>query len=100
MNPTPYAERDWPARLEVMQACEAAGSLFRDRTPSGFVVAIGRTRYGATVETLAALGFACVRMYTFPLGSDKPADHLRHDSHGVPSSCWLLAEFQTREATA
>lgn len=100
MNRTPYAERDWPARLEVMQACEAAGSLFRDRTPSGFVVAIGHGRYGKTLEALAALGFACVRMYTFPLGSDKPPEHLRHDSHGVPLSCWLLAEFQIREATA
>ena len=27
-------------------------------------------------------------------GSDKPAEHLRHDSQGVPSCCWMFADFE------
>lgn len=90
---TPFADQSWPERLKVMQTCEAAGSHFEGRTPSGFRVAIGRGRYGATVDALAALGFSCADLYFFPLGTDKPAEHLRHDFKGFPSCCWLFAHF-------
>jgi hypothetical protein len=93
---TPYADRSWPERLEVMNTCERSGSHFEGRTQSGFRVAIGRGKYAETVAALAALGFACADLYTFPLGADKPAEHLRHDSHGVPSCCWLFAHFNLK----
>lgn len=93
---TPYAERSWPDRLAVMRACEAVGSLFESRTPSGFRVAIGRGKYGATIDALSSLGFSCASLYYFPLGTDKPAEHLRHDSQGFPSCCWLFADFKLK----
>ena len=91
---TAYADRTWAQRLEVMKTCTAAGSEFHHRTPSGFRVAIGRGKYAETVAALAALGFACVDLYTFPLGTDKPAANLRHDSKGFPACCWLFADFR------
>lgn len=94
----PYGARDWPGRLAIMHALEAAGSaLHAGHVGEGFRAAIGRGRYGATVEAMRAHGFACVRLVTFPLGTDKPAEHLRHDSQGVPACCWLLADFQPAE---
>ena len=47
---TPYADRSWPERSAIMDACAAAGSQFRERLLYGFRVAIGRGAYGATVE--------------------------------------------------
>ena len=94
---TPYADRSWPERSAIMDACAAAGSQFRERTSNGFRVAIGRDTYGATVEALSALGFRCCDLYMFPLGTDKPKAHLRHDSRGVPASVWLFADFTHKE---
>lgn len=92
---TPYTLRDWPERLAIMRALESAGSMLRDgHIGDGFTAAIGRGRYGATVEAMAEHGFSCSRLYLFPLGTDRPAQHLRHDSQGVPSCCWLIADFQ------
>ena len=91
---TPYAERDTAERLRIMDTCTAAGSHFYERTAQGFRVAIGRGKYSATVAALLPLGFQCVRLALFPLGTDKPADFLRHDSQGVPSCCWLFADFE------
>ncbi len=91
---TPYADRTDADRLRIMDTCAAAGSEFHERTASGFRVAVGRGRYSATVAALLPFGFSCVRLALFPLGSDKPAEHLRHDSQGVPSCCWLFADFE------
>lgn len=93
---TPYADRPWPERSAIMDACAAAGSAFYERTANGFRVAIGRTRLGATLAELERHGFTCTRLVTFPLGTDKPADHLRHDSRGVPASVWLFADFTNK----
>ena len=91
---TPYAERTDEERRRIMDTCEAIGSKFYERTAAGFRVAVGRGRYSATVAELLPLGFQCVRLALFPLGSDKPAEHLRHDSQGVPSCCWMFADFE------
>lgn len=90
---TAYAARPWADRLQVMKTCTAAGSEFHHRTQSGFRVAIGRGKYSETVAALAALGFRCADLHTFPLGTDKPAANLRHDSQGFPACCWLFADF-------
>jgi hypothetical protein len=90
---TAYADRPWPERSAIMDACAAAGSKFHERTAHGFRVAIGRTRLGATMAELERHGFTCSGLFTFPLGTDTPAEHLRHDSSGVPASVWLFADF-------
>lgn len=97
MTATAYAYLSDPERRRIMDTCEAIGSKFHERTISGFRVAVGRGRYSATVAELLPLGFQCVRLALFPLGSDKPAEHLRHDSQGVPSCCWLFADFEEAE---
>lgn len=91
---TPYADRTDPERRRVMDTCDSVGSAFYERTAQGFRVAIGRGKYSATVAALLPLGFQCVRLALFPLGTDKPADFLRHDSQGVPSCCWMFADFE------
>jgi hypothetical protein len=94
---TPYADRPWPERSAIMDACASAGSAFYGRTANGFRVAIGRTRLGATLAELERRGFECSRLVTFPLGTDEPPAHLRHDSSGVPASVWLFADFTHNE---
>jgi hypothetical protein len=46
---------------------------------------------------MSARGFRCVDLVMFPLGTDKPAEQLRHDSRGIPSCNWLLADFTNKE---
>ena len=95
---TPYTNRSWPERLEIMKALEACGSLMRSgHRGTGFTAAIGRDKYSSTIQAMSKFGFECADLYTFPLGTDTPADHLRHDSHGIPRSCWLIADFQIKE---
>ena len=93
----PYRDRDWHGRLAIMHALENVGSVLRyGYVRDGFTAAIGRGRYGATVDSMREYGFICVDLVYFPLGTDKPSAHLRHDSHGIPACCWLFAEFQPR----
>jgi len=93
----PYSDLSWPERSAIMDACAAAGSKFHERTSNGFRVAIGRHRYGATVEAMSARGFRCIDLVMFPLGTDKPDEQLRHDSRGIPSCNWLFADFTNKE---
>ena len=93
---TPYADRSTAERIAIMDLCDSVGSRFRDRTPDGFTVAIGRKALGRTIAAMDPLGFACVALYTFPLGTDRPAEHLRHDSRGIPGSSYLVACFTHR----
>ena len=90
---TTYADRTDAQRRAIMDACTQAGSQFHERTADGFRVAIGRRRYGDTVWAMAAHGFTCARLFTFPLGTDTPPDHLRHDADQFPACRWLFADF-------
>ena len=57
-------------------------------------VAVAKGKFGQLVDVLHRLKMRHVDLYTFPLGTDKPAAHLRHESHGQPDSCWLIATFK------
>lgn len=57
-------------------------------------VAVAKGKFGALVDAMHRLGLKHIDAYTFPLGTDKPAAHLRHESHGQPDSCWLIATFK------
>lgn len=92
---TPYTRRTWPERKAIMDALEAAGSALRDgHQGDGFTAAIGRGKFSETISAMSNFGFRCARLYTFPLGTDKPAAHLRHDDREIPSCNWLLAFFE------
>lgn len=93
-----YRALPWEGRLAVMRAVEAAGSAFyAGHVGDGFMVAFGRDVFGATCEAMAALGFTLhgPSIHTFPLGTDNPPGHLRHDSqqYGVARCNWLLGTF-------
>ena len=91
----PYTARTWPERLAIMKDLEACNSMMRQgHVGNGFVAAIGRDSFAVTDQAMRAHGFECAELYNFPLGTDKPAEHLRHDSRGFPSCCWLLAWFE------
>lgn len=89
-----YYDLDWPQRLAIMNACEAAGSSFDHGLTNGFRVKIGRQRLAATIAALEPFGVSLSDLYTFPLGTDQPPEHLRHDDRGFPSCCWLFASFE------
>ena len=91
----PYTARTWPERLAIMKELEACNSMMHQgHVGNGFVAAIGRDSFAVTDQAIRAHGFECAELYNFPLGTDKPAEHLRHDSRGFPSCCWLLAWFE------
>ncbi len=60
-------------------------------------VAIAREKLGETNALMAAHGFNYRRSYFFPLGSNRPAGQLRHDSQQgtqfFPRSMWLFAVY-------
>lgn len=83
-----FANLEWAQRLNVMTSCSEVGSEFHHRTQDGFRVAVGVGKYGALVQQMGKHGFECVGLHTFPLGTDTPAPHLRHNGD------WLFADFQ------
>ena len=89
-----FAKMTDDERRAVMTACTAAGSEFHHRTAAGFRVAIGRRRLGDTLAAMAPHGFTCTGLHIFPLGTDRPPEHLRHDGQAVPACNWLLADFE------
>jgi hypothetical protein len=91
---TAFADRTDAERLQIMEACTASGSEFHHRTAAGFRVAIGRRRLGDTMAAMAPHGFMCQSLHTFPLGTDRPPEHLRHDAPSVPACNWLFADFE------
>jgi hypothetical protein len=99
---TPYTDRTWPERKQIMDALDGCGStMHHGHQGDGFTAAIGRGKYSETAAAMAGFGFECSRLYTFPLGTDNPPAHLRHDAREMPECNWLFAYFQpTKETTA
>ena len=61
-----------------------------------FSVAVAKGKFSALLEIMGKFGFENNGLYTFPLGTDKPPMHLRHESYGQPNSCWLIANFKLK----
>lgn len=61
-------------------------------------VAVARGKFGELCKTLDKMGFENVDSYYFPLGSDKPPMHLRHDSakYGQQNCNWFFATFKVK----
>jgi len=62
-------------------------------------VAVARGKYGELVQVLKKFGLECADSYYFPLGTDKPPMHLRHDSirYGQQNCNWFYAHFKVME---
>ena len=82
-------------RFEVYRALRDLQCETRTGGGSGLLsVAVAKGAFGQLVQALENLGLANVDLYKFPLGSDKPPMHLRHESYGFPDSVWLIATFR------
>ena len=58
-------------------------------------VAVARGKFGELLKAMENFGLKFADSYYFPLGSDKPPAHLRHDSvkYGVANCNWFFACF-------
>ena len=61
-------------------------------------VAVAKGKFGDLVKALKELGLTYEDSYYFPLGTDKPPMHLRHDSikYGVQACNWFYAMFSVK----
>ena len=93
-----YTNRSWGERLAIMKQIEACESwLAVGHLGTGFKVAVGREKFGELCQAMKEEGFECSDLYKFPLGTDKPSEHLRHDHKGFERCCWLYATFKLAE---
>ena len=62
-------------------------------------VAVAKGKFGDLVKALKELGLTYDDSYYFPLGTDKPPMHLRHDSikYGVQACNWFYAMFSIKD---
>ena len=82
-------------RFATYDAIRAIGCDTRTGGGVGLLsVAVAKGKFSELNHALAGLGLEFVNLYKFPLGTDKPPMHLRHESHGQPDSCWLIANFK------
>lgn len=59
-----------------------------------FSVAVAKGKFSLLLEIMSKFGLKNSDLYKFPLGTDKPPMHLRHESYGQPDSSWLIANFE------
>lgn len=82
--------------LSLIQA-ESAGY----NSNGSISVAVPRGRYSDVAAWADFYGLEYVDMYYFPLGSDNPAEHLRHDGpvqyDRGNRSFWLYAQFRPKQ---
>ena len=83
-------------RFQVYGALKALDCETAKSGGSGqLCVAVARGKFGELTHAMEKFGLKLVDSYLFPLGSDNPPAHLRHDSerYGVPNSMWFYAVF-------
>jgi len=81
-------------RFKVYEVINALDCATHSSGGGALSVAVAKGKFSALVDALHRLGLTHIDAYTFPLGTDKPAAHLRHASHGQPDSCWFIAVFR------
>lgn len=82
-------------RFKVYDAIKAMNcDTYKSGGGGLLTVAVAKGKFSELSHTLETLGLKFIELYKFPLGSDKPAEHLRHESHGQPDSAWLVAVFK------
>jgi len=62
-------------------------------------VAVARGKFSELVKAMQELGLTYDDSYYFPLGTDKPPMHLRHDSikYQVQDCNWFYAMFSVKD---
>ncbi len=82
-------------RFKIYDAIKGLGCQTYPGGGSGLLsVAVAKGKFAELVQALETLGMKQIDLYKFPLGTDKPAQNLRHESYGQPNSCWLVACFK------
>ena len=86
-------------RFEIYGAIEALNCETGKSGRSGQLsVAVARGKFGEILQAMDKFGLKFVDSYYFPLGTDSPAMHLRHDSekYGSTNCNWLFANFNVK----
>jgi len=88
-------------RFSIYDAIDSVDCLTRhwDGSGNGLLhVAVAKNKFSKLIGALSKFNLENVELYKFPLGTDKPPMHLRHESYGFPDSAWLVATFQVKQA--
>jgi len=84
-------------RFSIYHAIDDAGCQTKHCGGNGLLsVAVGKGKFSELVNSLSKFNLENVDLFKFPLGTDKPPIHLRHDSYGIPDSSWLVAVFKIK----
>lgn len=90
-----FYELTYEKRFQIYHALDALQCQTHDAGGSGCLsVAVAKGKFSELQHTLKNLGLVFVELYKFPLGTDKPPTHLRHESYGFPDTAWLIATFR------
>ena len=92
-----FYELTYEKRFEVYNALDALQCQIHSPGGGCLSVAVAKGKFSELQHTLKNLGLAFVDLYKFPLGTDKPPMHLRHESYGSPDAAWLIANFRPIE---
>lgn len=95
---------DRPDRFKIRWIIEdILGGYMASYNGSGFTLAMpkGESKY-LIIKLLEHLGYEAADVCWFPLGTDKPPEHLRHQFHKYgfddpPGSFWLYYKFEPRK---
>ena len=89
-----FYELTYEQRFKVYHALDALQCQTHGAGGGLLSVAVAKGAFAALCHALENLGLKHVDLYKFPLGTDKPPMHLRHESYGFPDSAWLIATFR------
>jgi hypothetical protein len=84
-------------RFSVYSAIESIDCATRSCGSGLLSVAVAKGKFSELIGKLSKFNLENIDLYKFPLGSDKPPMHLRHESYGFPDSAWMIAVFKVKQ---
>ena len=94
-NSFPFSDLPHCERFRLLNAIDAHGGYVESYGRNDVQIALP-AQWREFIATLAALGLVMVQgsRYCFPLGSDNPPEHMRHDANYSGSRAfWMFANF-------
>ncbi len=90
-----FVDRDGKDRLAALKDLDAIQATCSGYFGDCIAVAVPRGGTQAVEQWAKKHGLKLRNMYYFPLGTDKPAMHMRHDSsmYGGTFCNWLIANY-------